>query len=177
MDFVTNVSFIIPYKGIAFVSENPTQISWENQRLSNTKEPAIKYDSGGQDDLYFLNGVRFDKEWHEKIVNSKLSPEEIFAIDNLEHRRIAYEYMDKTKMKSLKDYKILDEVKDDGYGYPMKVISFTVKNVNEPLKYLNVFCPSTGREYFIGTKYEKCLEAKAQSFGFEESEIEWVKEW
>ena len=177
MDFVTNVSFIIPYKGIAFVSETPTQISWENQRLSNKKEPAIKYASGGQDDLYFLNGVRFEKEWWDKIVNDKMSPEEIFAIDNLEHRRIAYEYMDKAKMKSLKDYKVLDEVKDDGYGNPMKIVSFKVKKVDEPLKYLNCFCPSTKREYFIGTNFETCQEAKTQSFGFKSEDIEFIKEW
>ena len=145
----------------------------ELNRFHSTKEPAIRWKGGKE--FYYLHGINFEKKWWTKVVKDKLSPEEIFAIDNLEHRRIAYEFMDKTKMKSLKDYKVLDEVKDDGYGYPMKIISFTVKNVDEPLKYLNVFCPSTGREYFIGTKYEKCLEAKAQSFGFEE--IEFIKEW
>jgi flagellar basal body-associated protein FliL len=174
MDFVTNVSFIIPYKGIAFVSETPIEISWENQRLSSKTQPAIKYDSGGTDDLYFLNGVRFDKEWHTKIVNDEMSPEEIFAIDNLEHRRIAYEYMDKIKMKSLKDYKVLDE-QTDSKGNPMKIISFIVKGVDDPLKYYNCICPSTGREYFLGTDTDTCIEAKNKSFGL--SEIEFVDEW
>ena len=127
--------------------------------------------------LYCLHGVNFEKKWWDKIVNDKMSSEEIFAIDNLEHRRIAYEFMNKTKMKRLKDYKILDEVKDDSYGYPMKVISFTVKNVTEPLKYLNVFCPSTGREYFIGTAEDKCEQAKAKSFGFNSNELQFIKEW
>lgn len=45
------------------------------------------------------------------------------------------------------------------------------------LKYLNCFCPSTKREYFIGTKYDTCLEAKSQSFGLSADDIEWVKEW
>ena len=63
----------------------------------------------------------------------------------------------------------------DNYGNPMKVISFSVKNVDEPLKYLNVFCPSTNREYFIGTAEEKCVKAKSKSFGFEE--LEFTKEW
>jgi hypothetical protein len=52
-----------------------------------------------------LNGITFDKKWWTKIVNDTMSPEEIFAIDNIEHRRIAYEMMDKTKMKQLKDLK------------------------------------------------------------------------
>lgn len=127
--------------------------------------------------LYHLHGVRLEKEWWEKIVGDKMSPEEIFAIDNLEHRRIAYEYMDKTKMKSLKDYKILDEVKDDGHRYAMKLISFSVKQLGKPLKYLNVFCCSTGREYFIGTDSDTCWQAKAASFGLKAEEVEYIGEW
>ncbi len=174
MDFVTNVSFIIPYKGIAFISETPIEISWENQRISNDRGPAIKYDSGGQDDLFFLQGVRFDKEWWEKIVNNRLTPEEVFAIDNLEHRRIAYEYMDKSKMKSLKNLKVLDTA-TDGKGNEMKIVSFKVKEIDEPLKYYQCICPSSGREYFIGTDKNTCKEAKDSSFGL--TDTEWMNEW
>lgn len=143
-------------------------------RFHSTKEAAIRWKDGKE--LYYLNGVNFEKEWWTKIVNNEFTPEDIFAIDNLEHRRIAYEFMDKTKMKSLKDYKILDET-TDGFGNPMKIISFSIKEVEEPLKYLNVFCPSTNREYFIGTEEDTCNQAKAKSFGFDESEIEFINEW
>jgi hypothetical protein len=146
----------------------------EQNRFHSTKEPSIKWKDGKE--LYYLHGINFEKEWWNKIVNDKMTPEEIFAIDNLEHRRIAYEYMDKTKMRLLKDYKILDEIKDDGYGYAMKVISFSIKGIDEPLKYLNVFCPSTGREYFIGTNENNCLEAKSKSFGLDK-DTEFIKEW
>ena len=103
-----------------------------------------------------------------------MTPDEIFAIDNIEHRRIAYEYMDKSKMLQLKDYKILDE-QLDSKGNMMKVISFTVQNMDEPLKFYNCFCPSTGREYFIGTDKNTCVKAKAQSFGLED--VEFINEW
>lgn len=147
----------------------------ELNRFHSTTEPAIRWKGG--EEFYFLHGVSFDKKWWIKVVKDKMSPETIFAIDNLEHRRIAYEYMDKTKMKKLKDYKILDEVKDDGKGNAMKVISFSVKGIKEPLKYLNCFCPTTGREYFIGTNFDTCWEAKAQSFGFKADEIQFINEW
>jgi hypothetical protein len=41
-----------------------------------------------------------------------MTPQEIFKIENTELRRIAYEYMDKTKMKKIKGYKVLDKAKD-----------------------------------------------------------------
>lgn len=145
----------------------------EQMRHHSTTHPAISWPG---EKLYYLRGINFEKKWWTKIVKDKMSPEEIFAIDNLEHRRIAYEYMDKTKMKKLKDFTVLD-LTTDNYGNEMKVISFSVKNVPVPLKYLNVFCPSTGREYFLGTNEDKCEEAKAQSFGFKANEIEFIKEW
>ena len=146
----------------------------EQNRFHSTKEPAIKW--YGAKEFYYIHGVNFEKKWWNKIVNDKFTPQEIFAIDNLEHRRIAYEMMDKTKMKSLKNYKILDE-QVDNKGKNMKVISFTVKGVEEPLKYLNVFCPTTNREYFIGTNYDTCNESKAQSFGMSAEECQFTNEW
>ena len=162
------------FEKVAFVMCPPSICEQDEQkRLDSTTGPALAFPDGTE--LYFLRGVKFDKKWWTKVVNDKFKPEEVFAIDNLEHRRIAYEFMDKTKMKKLNDYKILDEV-TDSYGNPMKIVSFSVKNVDEPLKYLNVFCPSTKREYFIGTDKDTCIEAKNSSFGLE-GEVEYIKEW
>jgi hypothetical protein len=83
--------------------------------------------------------------------------------------------MDKTKMKKLKGFKVLDKVKDDGYGNPMKVISFEIPKIGT-IKYLNCFCPSTKREYYLGTDKDTCWDAKNSSFGFSE-EVEFIKEW
>jgi len=128
------------------------------------------------DNCYIFPNLNWnDPVWINKILQDKLTAEEVFAIDNIEHRRIAYQYMDKSKMKQLKDYQVLDEVKDDGKGNPMKIVSFTIQNMEEPLIFLNCFCPSSGREYFIQTDKEKCWEAKNHSFGLEE--VEWVEEW
>ena len=169
------LGYRVEWKDTLYLVPTPLIKIDEQNRFHSIKEPAIKWKGG--EEFYYLHGVNFEKKWWTKIVKDKMSSEEIFAIDNLEHRRIAYEFMDKTKMKSLKDYKVLDEIKDDGHGNPMKIISFSVKGVDEPLKYLNVFCPSTGREYFIGTAEDKCNEAKAKSFGFGSEELEFIAEW
>jgi len=121
-------------------------------------------------DLYpfentFLNNI----ELVNKILGDKLTAEEVFNIENTEYRRVAYENMDKIKMKKLKNYKVLDKVEDDGYGYPMKIISFQVRELT--LKYLNVFCPSTGREYYLETQKVTCKEAKARSFGLDKDAV------
>jgi hypothetical protein len=123
---------------------------------------------------YKIKDVTFTREWYEKILKDKLTAEEVFAIDNIEHRRIAYEYMDKTKMKSIKDFKVLDEG-TDSKGNPHKVVSFTIQNMSEPLKFYNCFCPNTMREYFLGTDKSTCSEAKNSSFGL--SDVEFVNEW
>mgnify|MGYP001598413896 CR=1 FL=1 len=166
--------YVFFFKKVAFVMIRPTTVKQnERKQLHSITDPALAFKDGTE--IYKINGVQFEKEWWTKIVNDQMTPEEIFAIDNMEHRRVAYEFMDKTKMKSLKDYKVLDEIKDDSYGYPMKVISFTIKQLDEPLKYLNCFCPSSGREYFLGTDKYNCIDAKAASFGLDK--IKFLKEW
>lgn len=160
--------FVFFFEKVAFVMCRPTIVKQnERKQLHSTTGPALAFKDGTE--IYKLNGVQFEKEWWTKIVNDEMSPEEIFAIDNLEHRRIAYEFMDKTKMKSLKDYKILDEQVDEK-GNQMKIISFKVKGIDEPLKYYNCFCPTTKREYFIGTDKDTCIEAKNSSFGLDKED-------
>jgi hypothetical protein len=155
-----------------YICPNPVVLLDNQNRFHSEVQAAIYWKDGLE--YFFLHGVNFEKEWWEKIVNDTMSPEEIFAINNLEHRRIAYEYMDKSKMKQLKDYTILDE-QIDNLGKPMKIISFKVKGIDDPLKFYNCFCPSTKREYFIGTDKNTCKEAKESSFGL--TNIEFVKEW
>ena len=126
-------------------------------------------------DQFFIQNQYFIREWFDKIRKDQLTPEEIFSIDNSEHRRIAYEMMDKTKMKSLKDFATIDEIKDDGYGYPMRLVSF--KTAMGELTYLNCFCPTTGREYYLQSdKATSCLQAKNASFGLP-ADTKWSAEY
>lgn len=126
---------------------------------------------------YKIGNITFDNPLFDKVRKDQLTAQEVFALANMEQRRIAYERMDKIKMKELPNLKVLHEVKDDGYKHPMHVISFNIEGYNEPFKYLNCFCATDGREYFLETKQDDCWKAKAVSFGLDADNIEWVEEW
>lgn len=165
--------YVFFFEKVAFVMVRPTSVLQNDRKqLHSLTTPALTFQDGTE--IYSIDGVTFDKEWWDKIANDRMTPDEIFAIDNVEHRRIAYQYMDKAKMKSLKDFKVLDE-QIDTKGNPMKVISFTVQNMDEPLKFYNCICPSTGREYFLGTDETTCVKAKNKSFGLDDCEF--INEW
>jgi len=125
--------------------------------------------------LYHINDVLFPKPFFDSIRKGTLSAAEVFTIENMEQRRVAYERMDKAKMLELPNLKVLHEVADDGHGYPMRVISFTVSGYDTPFRFLNCHCPTEGREYFLETKQDTCDEAKAHSFGFDK--ITFDEEW
>ncbi len=121
---------------------------------------------------YKIKDVSFEKKLFDKIRKDKLTAKEVFEIRNIEQRRIAYEFMDKIKMKELAWLKILEE-EIDNQGNEMKIITFNIDNME--LKYYNCFCPSTKREYFLETESDTCKEAKAMSFW--DSEIKFDEEY
>ena len=124
---------------------------------------------------YIINNVQFDsKELFDKIRKDQLTAEEVFKIENIEQRRIAYEFMDKIKMKELPNMTVLDEDVDK-YNNQMKVISFTMSGYDIPFMFYQCICPSTKREYFVETKQKTCKAAKSMSFGLEN--IEFSEEW
>ena len=114
---------------------------------------------------YVLNGVYFNLPLFDKVRKAEFSAQEVFAIPNTEQRRVAYERMDKIKMRDLPGFNVLDEVMDDGYGHPMRIVSFSMSGFDTPFYYLNCHCPSTGREYYLETREKTCASAKGGSFG------------
>jgi hypothetical protein len=154
----------IEWEWTLYLVPTPLVLIDSRNRFHSETQPAIRWKNGKE--FFYLQWEKLEKKLWKKIVEDKLSPQEVFAISNTEVRRIAYEYMDKTKMKQLDWYKILDEKKDK-YWYDMKIIQFNIDWIWE-MKYYNCFCPSTNREYFLWTKANSCEEAKAQSFGKKE---------
>ena len=142
-------------------------------RFHSLENPAIYWKGGIE--LYYISGVSFNKDLWTKVVKDKLSAQEVFAIENTEQRRIAYEQMDKLKMKELKDYTVLDHRDKDEQGNKDEIVSFTVPGFNESFLYYHCEDPSTGRRYFLQTNKTKCIDAKAASFGLDQ--IEWSAEW
>jgi len=168
-----SVNYIWPNSDFVMVCARPIHILKDGMsRLHSITGKAIEYPDGWG--LYMINGIRFEEELWKKISNGSITPQEIFKIENMEQRRVAYERMDKIKMKSLPNFKVLDEGTDEKKN-THKVISFTVEGFKEPFKYYNCICPSTGREYFVETLKDKCKEAKEASFGL--SDVEFVEEY
>ncbi len=121
-----------------------------------------------------INSIEFVKKLFDAIRKDKLSAQEVFQISNIEQRRVAYEFMDKVKMKKLPNYTVLDSCVDN-HKNKMEIISFDIDDYSEKFTYLHCVCPSTKREYFIETQASKCDIAKSKSFGF--NNIEFSKEW
>jgi hypothetical protein len=171
-----SVNYIWPNRDFVMVCARPTRIEKDGQgRLHSTSGKAIEYPDGWG--LYFLNGVRFDDValW-KSISNGTISASEVFAIENTEQRRVAYELMDKAKMLELPGLEVIHEVDDDGQGYKMRIISFSLPGISRPFLYLNCFCPSSGREYHLETQEKDCWRAKAASFGLP-ADVEWTAEY
>ena len=57
---IEEVSFYIPYDGVCFVSERPTEINWSDKRLHGDGKPAVKWADGYA--MYALNGVSVPME-------------------------------------------------------------------------------------------------------------------
>ena len=170
-----SVNYIWPNSNFIIVCARPTRIEKDNQgQLHSLTDMAIKYSDGWG--LYFIHGVKFDDAnlWNI-IADGSITAAQVFAIDNMEQRRVAYVVMDKAKMSELDGLEIIHQVSDDGHGYPMRIVQFKLPNIDLPFRYLNCYCPSEGREYYLETQKSDCLEAKAASFGLDD--VEWVAEY
>jgi hypothetical protein len=171
-----SVNYIWPNRDFVMVCARPTRIEKNDRgQLHSLSGMAIRYPDGWG--LHYIHGVKFDDAglW-QAVASGAISAAEVFAIPDMEQRRVAYEVMDKAKMAELDGLEVLDSVDDDGQGYPMRVVSFNMPGFSTPLMYLNCFCPSGGREYYLETRKKDCREAKAASFGLPE-DVEWIAEY
>ena len=152
------------------VSDFPEFIKTDSRNRPHSEDwPSHRWRDGFS--IYHLQWIRIDDvELYRKIVKDEMTPKEVFEIKNTELRRIAYEYMDKSKMKKLKDYKVLDKAKD-WCGNKMQIVEFRVDGFRNPFKYYQCICPSSWREYFLETEENTCEKAKSKSFGLEK--IQW----
>jgi hypothetical protein len=139
-----------------------------------TSEYLLSY--GHKKTIYQINNVQFDKPLFDQVRHGELSASQVFAIRDMEQRRVAYEKMDKIKMKELEGFAVIDKVEDDGKGYPMQVVQFSLPGFKEPFRYLACHCPTEGRGYFLETRETECWKAKSASFGLP-ADIEWAAEY
>lgn len=151
---------MIQFEKVCFVSELPIHcFKDERKRLHNTKWPAIEWRDGYK--IYCIDWQILEEEMFDKIVNDRLSVEELLAIENNDTRAVAYEYFDKNKFSNIES-KTLDE-KIDGKWNIMKIIEMDLKNMWKVRYYVGI-CPSTKKTHYLATTQDTCELAKARSF-------------
>jgi hypothetical protein len=125
---------------------------------------------------YKINNVVFDKDLFLKVKDGKLSPMEVFTLKNIEQRRVAYERLDKARIRELEGLKILEETTDQ-QGKRMEIIEFSVNGFSKPFRFLHCIDASTDREYYLERANDTdCWTAKNKSFGLPEKH-RFTKEW
>ena len=155
IDFVTNVSFCIPYKGICFVSETPTEINWEDGRLSKLDGPAVKY----ADDysLYSIHGVKFTEEQFKKSKKAKI--EDIIGWEDIDQRSALLRDRPIEQLLKKVPKTLIDETKECG-GY--KLYEIEIKGIGKA-RLLSYKSWSSKKMYakFVAPTSNKCLETVA----------------
>jgi uncharacterized small protein (DUF1192 family) len=146
MDFVTNVSFLIPYEGIVFISETP-QIKWENKKLHNLEGKSVEYADGYG--MYNIYGVSFDEKTYKKVTNPRVTAKTILSLENIEQRMAMIKVKGSEWLIKATKAKRLGKKSKKGNEL------YLVKDVfNVYAYFLRYECPSTGRIYFSGVDAE-----------------------
>ena len=83
-----NISSLVTFEGIAFISRPPTQIYFDgDDRLHNTSSPAIEFADGWK--LHYVHGVYFSEDLFMRAFTMKnISSEEIIGLENAEQKAV-----------------------------------------------------------------------------------------
>ena len=154
-DFYSNVYLIIPYNGICFISERPTQLHTEIETgfLSNPTGPAMGFKDGYE--LYALSNILIEKE----MLN--YGPTEIMGIKNTEQRLVLIRHYGVENMLDHLKAKTLDTFNE-------YVLHSIILEGNEE-KLLEMRNPSEPKSHyeFVPPKIQTCQEAMAWRFGID----------
>ena len=147
-DFIVQVPFIIPYKGIAFISEKP-KISWLEGNLHSEADMAIKYPDGYG--FHFLHGICFDEKLWQSIVKRTISARKVFKLKNAEQRAMAIKVLGAEKLIKELGGKVIDKRKYNyGIDYLIELKGFK-DGTGEPYKFLKGYDPAEKDYVYIRT--------------------------
>ena len=141
----SGVFLTIQLDGICFVCGKPDHI--KRDALHNLHSESGSAISWPGFELFYLWGVNFTQEEHEKLTQGKLSTKDIINIKDIDKRMAAMKYLKEKGINILTELgaKLIDSKK----GYDL----FLVENVFPTQKqayFLRYYCPSTKREYISG---------------------------
>lgn len=135
--------------------------------MHNENGPAITFEDGYK--LYFWHGINVKKEWIED--KSSITKEVFMKEDNAEVRRCIQEILGNDFIKIL-DVELIDEGVDCGHPIRLFKTKEEDKIANQFIYFLNVTCPSTGREYYHCVRENtSALDAKKSMWGGKGIEI------
>jgi len=124
------------------------KIFLRNGRIHSLRGPALSWNKTG---VYFIEGIRLEKEIFEGIINKTLSAKEILKIKNQEIKSLAFRYIGYEKILEELDYKVIseDNVLINGKPYKRQVIEVDLNDDDFPARFVKVRDFSTEREYLI----------------------------
>jgi hypothetical protein len=169
MDFVTNVSFIIPYEGIAFVSETPIKINWDNKQLHSTTSMSVEY--AGDWGLYSIHGVKFTKEQFEKSKTATVA--EILSWEDIDQRSVLLRDRPIDELLKETPKKLIDHSDECG-GYDLYEIEIELRKGEKSkarIMYYKSWSSDKMYAKFVPIDSKKCLETIAKLRGLSVEEL------
>jgi hypothetical protein len=170
---------------IAIVSRKPEIKRNLLSLLHSDTNPAVSFKDGY--DIYYLNGVHFEKAIWEKVTQRTLTEKEFFEIKDIDQRTQALKYMGYDFLIKETKAKLLDEVSkyivrtDKGYVKAQKSnplaeeVNYKLYKIpkgtifTEDAYYALFDCPSTRKKHFEGVEVSKTV---AEAFSWRMSEPE-----
>jgi len=123
INFNSEVNFIIPYKGVAFISEKLTEVHWKNNVLHNDNGMAVRYsDDYG---LYCLNGIKMPKEIVETSAE-KLDPKIALTETNADVQREIIRKIGAERVLQHSNAKTIDNWNDPKTGFNYKLMNMNI---------------------------------------------------
>ncbi|MDI6788243.1 MAG: hypothetical protein QME51_07715 [Planctomycetota bacterium] len=142
-NILLNIPIVIFIGNIIFICEKPKCL-WENKRLHSETKPAIGWQDGTG--IYFLNGIRLEKDLWQSIVSKTISVKDGLALENTEHRALAMKYLGFERLKEETNPK---QVGQDQYG---EIVELDIKDINnDPVRYFVGIDPSKGEPCYLLT--------------------------
>ena len=137
----------------------------EKNSFHSISEPAIRW-KGGQE-IYYINGIQFEKELWTKVVNKTLSAKEAMKLENTEQRAIAIKMLGTKKVLDELGSIVLDE-QTFGYGtdYLLQLKDFK-DSVGDDYKILKGFDPAENDFVYIRVSPECKTVQEAQTFAYQ----------
>ena len=149
-----------------YVAPNPLIQLDSKFGYHSTEKAAIKFSDNYQ--IYYLYGIRFEKELWENVKEKRLTAREILQVSNIEQRYIALMLYEPKRLLEELDAKLISKTKRN------ELYSISSILRNKDLKLLKYLCPSTNREYvkFVPDNFIDADEAQAWSFQIKKEEYE-----